>query len=185
LRELAERGTWRGRVAIAKAWEEIFPLVVPPPEPDGCGVILLDSNARSHFSATNAIGVISRSQLKKLRAVLNACPERAWMILLHHHVVEYPVGSAKLGDRIALSLMNATDLLSAIAPYASHVVIFHGHRHHDWIGTKGGVVLCSAPSVALGSVGADRYRGSFHVNELVLLGGGAVRLASSERVNVS
>jgi hypothetical protein len=81
--------------------------------------------------------------------------------------------------------MNATDLLSAIAPHASRVVIYHGHRHHDWIGTKGDVVLCSAPSVTLGSVGPNRNRGSFHVNQLALVGGGAVRLTSSEHVMVS
>jgi 3',5'-cyclic AMP phosphodiesterase CpdA len=185
LRELAEQGTWRGRWAISRAWTDIFPLVAPPREPGGVGVILLDSNARSHFSATNAVGVIGRTQLKKLRAILNALPERAWIILLHHHVVEYPVGSVKLADRIALSLMNAPDVLAALARHASHVVIFHGHRHHDWIGTAGDVVLCSAPSVSLGSVGPDLYRGSFHVNELALTGGGAVRLTSSERVMVS
>jgi 3',5'-cyclic AMP phosphodiesterase CpdA len=185
LRELAEQGTWRGRWAMAKIWEDIFPLADLPAESTRCGVILLDSNARSHFSATNAVGVISRNHLKKLRAVLNAFPDRAWLILLHHHVVEYPVGAAKLSDRIALSLMNAPDVLSVLAAHASHVVVFHGHRHHDWIGTKGGVVLCSAPSVSLGSVGPDLYHGSFHVNELALVGGGVVQLTSSERVRVS
>jgi 3',5'-cyclic AMP phosphodiesterase CpdA len=184
LRDLAEQGTWRGRWEIARVWDAVFPLVVQPAEPGGCGVILLDSNARSHFSATNAVGVIGRAQLKKLRAILNAFPDRGWIILLHHHVVEYPVASVKLADRIALSLMNAPDVLRALARHATHVVIFHGHRHHDWIGTKGDVVLCSAPSVSLGSVGPDLYRGSFHVNELALTGGGAVRLMSSERVMV-
>jgi 3',5'-cyclic AMP phosphodiesterase CpdA len=184
LRGLAERGTWKGRLEIARVWDDIFPLISPPPEAGGCGAILLDSNARSHFSATNAIGVVGRSQLRRLKAILNAYPDRAWIILLHHHVVEYPVDSVKLGDRIALSLMNAPDVLSAIARHASRVVIFHGHRHHDWIGTSGGVVLCSAPSVALGSVGPDLYRGSFHLNELALTGGGGVRLMSSERVRV-
>jgi 3',5'-cyclic AMP phosphodiesterase CpdA len=185
LRELAEEGSWRGRWEIARVWDDIFPLAVPPGEQGGCGVILLDSNARSHFSLTNAIGVVGRSQLKRLKALLNAFPDRAWIILLHHHVVEYPVGSVALKDRIALSLVNAPDVLSAIARHASHVVIFHGHRHHDWIGTSGDVVLCSAPSVALGSVGPDLYRGSFHVNELALTGGGVMRLTSSERVMVS
>jgi len=184
LRALAAHGSWRGRAAIARVWHDIFPLVAPPPERDGCGVILLDSNARTHFSATNAIGVINRSELSKLRAVLNTFPDRAWIILLHHHVVEYPVRSESLKARIALSLMNAPDLLSAIADHASHVVIFHGHRHHDWIGTKGDVVLCSAPSVALGSIGPHRQRGSFRVNELALIGGGGIRLSSSERVMV-
>lgn len=185
LRELAEHGTWRGRWEIATVWDAAFPLVLLAAEPGGCGVILLDSNARSHFSATNAVGVIGRSQLKKLRAILDAFPDRGWIILLHHHVVEYPVGAVKLADRIALSLMNAPEVLSAIARHASHVVIFHGHRHHDWIGTKGDVVLCSAPSVSLGSVGPDLYRGSFHINELALTGGGGMRLTGCERVMVS
>jgi 3',5'-cyclic AMP phosphodiesterase CpdA len=185
LRELAERGTWHGRWEIARVWDRVFPLIVPANEPGGCGAILLDSNARSHFSATNAIGVVGGSQLRRLKAILSRYPDTSWMILLHHHVVEYPVGSVKLGDRIALSLMNAPDVLSAIAPHASRVVIFHGHRHHDWIGTSGGLVLCSAPSVALGSVGPDLYKGSFHVNELALARGGQMRLASSECVKVS
>jgi hypothetical protein len=38
--------------------------------------------------------------------------------------------------------------------------------------------------VALGSVGPDLYKGSFHINELALTGGGGMRLASSERVSV-
>jgi predicted MPP superfamily phosphohydrolase len=185
LRSLAEQGTWRGRREIARAWDDIFPLVVPPLEPGACGAILLDSNARSHFSATNAIGIIGRLQLRKLKRILDAHPDRGWIILLHHHVVEYPVASVKLTDRVALSLVNAPDVLSAIARHASRVVVFHGHRHHDWIGAKGGIVLCSAPSVALGSVGADLYHGSFHLNELALTGGGGLRLTASERVRVT
>jgi hypothetical protein len=184
LRALAEHGSWRGRSMMAKVWDDIFPLVAPAQEASGCGVILLNSNARSHFSATNAIGVISPPQLRKLRRILNTCRDCAWLILLHHHVVEYPVDSVKLSARIALALMNATDLLTVLAPHTSRVVIFHGHRHHDWIGTKGDVVLCSAPSVALGSV-ANRYQGSFHINELAVGDGGVLRLASSERVMVS
>jgi 3',5'-cyclic AMP phosphodiesterase CpdA len=185
LRELAERGTWRGRWEISTVWDDIFPLVAPPTSPGGCGAILLDSNARSHFSATNAIGVVSHSQLKRLKAVLNASPAHPWIVLLHHHVVEYPHESVALGDRIALSLMNAPDVLSAISRHSSRVVIFHGHRHRDWIGTKGGIALCSAPSTTLGSDGADLYHGCFRIDELALTGNGGMHLASSERVRVS
>jgi hypothetical protein len=109
-------------------------------------------------------------------------PHRAWIILLHHQVVEYPVASiSSLRDRIGLALVNAPDILAAIAPYASHVLVFHGHRHRDWIGTCGGVVLGSAPSVALGS---DDYQGSFHVHELALSADGVIRLTSTQRVKV-
>ncbi len=180
LRGLAERGTWRGRWEIAQVWSDAFPLVAPPRD-GGTGVILLDSNARSHFSATNAVGVVSRLQLKRLAGILDAFPDSGWIVVLHHHVAEYPVASVKLADRIALSLMNAPDVLSAVGRHCSRVVILHGHRHHDWIGTSGGLVLCSAPSVSLGSVGSDLYRGSFHINELALSNGG-MRLATSQRV---
>jgi hypothetical protein len=74
---------------------------------------------------------------------------RAWMILLRHQVVEYSVASINLRYRTGLALSNAADLLAAIAPYASRVIVFHGLRHTDWIGSD--VVLCSASSVALGS----------------------------------
>jgi hypothetical protein len=46
------------------------------------------------------------------------------------------------------------------------------------------VALCSAPSVALGSVGPDLYRGSFHLDELALTGG-ELRLLSSARIMVT
>lgn len=183
LRALARAGTFRGRQEMAAIWDDLFPLVLPPDGERTCGVILLDSNARSHFSATNAIGVVGPGQLSALRAVLRRFPATAWLLLLHHHVVEYPTGTTALADRIALSLMNAPDVLNALAPHAARVVVFHGHRHHDWIGRAGDVVLCSAPSVALGSAGPDQYKGSFHLDGLAM-SGGALHLVSSERVPV-
>lgn len=184
LRELAQRGAIRGRWEVAKTWDAIFPLVELAPSDDGYGLILLDSNAPSHLSLTNAIGVISPSQLNALKSVLRKAPRRSWIILLHHQVVEYPVASISLRDRIGLALVNAPDLLTAIAPYASRILILHGHRHRDWIGTCGDVVLCSAPSVALGS-DTEKYRGSFHVHELALGMEGSVHLTTTLRVKVS
>jgi hypothetical protein len=170
---------------MAKVWDAIFPLVEPPPAVDGYGVILLNSNARSHFSLTNAIGVVNPSQLKALKAILRGSPRTSWMILLHHQVVEYPVASISLTDRIGLALVNAPDVLAAIAPHASRCLVLHGHRHRDWIGTCRNVVLCSAPSVTLGSQGVGKYRGSFHVHEFAMGDGGGIRLAATERVEVS
>jgi hypothetical protein len=37
-------------------------------------VILLNSNARSHFALTNAVGVVGPSQLKALRLILPSVP---------------------------------------------------------------------------------------------------------------
>jgi 3',5'-cyclic AMP phosphodiesterase CpdA len=186
LRALAQRGALRGRWEIAKIWDAIFPLVELAPADDGYGLILLNSNAPSHFLLTNAIGIVNRSQLSALKSILRNSPRRAWMILLHHQVVEYPVASISLRYRIGLALVNAPDVLAAIAPYASRVLILHGHRHTDWIGTCGDVVLCSAPSVSLGSShGEEKYRGSFHVHEIASGVDGGIRLITTERVKVA
>ena len=163
----------------------MFPLVEPPRTGDGCGLILLDSNAPSNFSLTNAIGVVNPEQMRALKSVLRNSSGHAWIILLHHQVVEYPFPSISLRDRIGLALVNAPDVLAAIAPYAKRVLICHGHRHRDWIGTCGDVVLCSAPSVALDSAGVEEHRGSFHVHEITLGADGDIRLAATRRVLVA
>ena len=175
LRALAEHGAIHGRREMARIWDAIFPLVEPPPDGSGYGVILLNSNARSHFSLTNAIGVVAPSQLKAMKSILSGFPDTPWLILLHHQVVEYPVPSINLTDRIGLALVNAADVLDAIVPHASRCVILHGHRHRDWIGICSGVVLCSAPSVTFG--------GSFFIHELAAEGG-RLRLTSTTRVKV-
>jgi 3',5'-cyclic AMP phosphodiesterase CpdA len=184
LRALAQRGTVRGRREMAKVWEAIFPLVEPSRAGEGYGVILLNSNARSHLALTNAIGVVNPSQLRALKLVLQKNPRYAWIILLHHHVVEHPRESISLSERIGLALVNAPDVLAALAPHAARILVLHGHRHRDWIGAYGDVVLGSAPSASLGADGADKYRGSFHVHELAFGDEGSVRLTKTERVNV-
>ena len=105
--------------------------------------------------------------------------------MLHHQVVEYPLASISLRDRIGLALINAPDVLAAIAPYASRALIFHGHRHRDWIGTCGEVTLCSAPSVAMGSECGGEHQGTFHVHALALDAEGGIHLATTERVTVA
>jgi hypothetical protein len=183
LRALAEPGTMRGRwEMVMNVWEAIFPLVEPATDESGYGLILLDSNAQSNFSLTNAVGFVSPSQLRALKSVLRKDPRHGWLILLHHQVVEYPVPGISLSDRVGLALMNASDVLAAIAPDASRTLILHGHRHVDWIGATGDTVLCSAPSVTLGP---EKYRGRFTIHEFVLGTNGSIQLTANERVKVT
>lgn len=182
LRELAQSGAIPGRLEIAKIWEGMFPLVEPASNNQRSGLILLDSNASSHFSLTNAIGVVNPSQMKALKAILENSPGGTWIILLHHQVVEYPVQSIPLKDRIGLALVNAPDLLATVVPHASRILILHGHRHRDWIGTCGEVVLCSAPSVTMGCEGVDENHGSFHIHEVAIETGGRIHLAATQRI---
>jgi hypothetical protein len=79
--------------------EAVFPLVEPPTPSTRYGVILLNSNARSHFALTNAIDVVGPSQLKALRRLLRNSAN-PWLVLLHHQVAEYPVTSIGLRERI-------------------------------------------------------------------------------------
>ena len=147
--------------------------------------MLLDSNAIRHLSLTNAIGVVGRSQLRAMRSVLQSSRDRGWLIVLHHHVVEYPIRSIGLKERIGLSLANATEVLDAISAHGAPVIVLHGHRHRDWIGMRDGVTLCSAPSVTLGSYNLDSTHGYFHVYELACSTSGATRLHGSELVEVA
>src|SRR5262249_18521986 len=43
---------WLSR-RLSELWTSVFPMVLPPDADDGLGVILLDSNADTHFSFTN------------------------------------------------------------------------------------------------------------------------------------
>ena len=185
LRALAARGATRGRWEMERVWESIFPLVEPAQANHRCGVILLNSNARTHFSLTNAIGFVSPPELRALKAILRSSPGCPWIIALHHQIVEYPVPSIALHDRVGLALVNASDVLAAIEPYASRTLVLHGHRHWDWIGTCGGVVLCSAPSASLGSQIGGKRVGSFRVHDLAFNAHGDTCLIRTENIKVA
>src|SRR5262249_27070172 len=148
-------------------------------------VILLDSNARRYFSLTNAIGFINREQLRALNSILRSTPAAVWIIAVHHHLVEYPIRGLGLEERAGVVLVNASDVLRVIARCHGPVVMLHGHRHRDWIGTRGPAVLCSAPSVTLGDRGSQRSDGSFSIYNIVLASDGRVQLPSVDRVSVA
>jgi 3',5'-cyclic AMP phosphodiesterase CpdA len=184
LRSLAERGTIRGRWEMNRVWDSIFPLVEPARDKNGWGVILLDSNANSHIALTNAIGFVNPPQLRALKSLLKQFPDNPWILVLHHQVVEYPGASISLIDRASLALVNASDVLAVITPYSSHVLVLHGHRHRDWIGKCGFLVLCSAPSTSLGSQ-LEKYKGSFLIHELTLDQNRNIQLTKSDHVKVA
>lgn len=174
----ASRRAWG---PVAQLWTQSFPMVQPPSRPDGLGIIVLNSNAETHFSFTNALGMVSLEQARAMDAVKADYPQASWLIALHHHVVEYPQPAKALSERIGTALINGTWFVRRLSRFAGRVVVLHGHRHVDWIGESGGLPIISAPSPVMeGTNARDSY---FYVHTLHVDGKG-LGLARPERVIV-
>lgn len=180
--EFADAGTMRLSAALSGIWAEVFPMIFPPDVEDGLGVILLNSNAETHFSFTNALGFISAQQASDLAVVTRQFPHAHWIVALHHHIVEYPEPVTDFSKRIGTALINGTWFMRQIQPLANSVVAMHGHRHMDWIGECGGVRIISAPSPVMASRGNKPVH--FYVHRLGVGVGGRLSLLKPERVEL-
>lgn len=146
IRDFSDAGGMRRSIELAAVWDDVFPMAAPPEADDGLGVILLNSNAETHFSFTNALGAIPVFQARKVIALLKARPNARWIIGLHHHMVEYPAPASAFSERIGTALINGSWFVRQLLPFADRIVVMHGHRHIDWIGACGGLRIISAPS---------------------------------------
>jgi hypothetical protein len=177
----ADTGGLRRSLRLARVWDEAFPMVVPPAADDGLGVVLLNSNAEAHFSFTNALGMISALQAQGLMTAVKQFPRAGWIVALHHHLVEYPTPAQAFSERIGTALVNGSWFVRQLRPLAGRLVVFHGHRHTNWIGQCGGVRIVSAPSPVMGQ--AKDGCVSFLVHTLVV-DGGDLLLKVPERIEV-
>lgn len=173
----------RGKQHPRAVWEACFPMVVPPAAPDGLGVLLLDSNALTHFSFTNALGILAAQEWHAAEHAMAEWPRARWLVAMHHHLVEYPRAGVKLADRIGTALTNGHWALTRLRRQASRLVVLHGHRHTDWTGQAGGVRILSAPSPVMGAADPASPRG-FWIQKLARGEGDALRLLAPERVVV-
>lgn len=181
--QFADSGSLRHSFALRDLWAGCFPMIVPPEEEDGLGVILLNSNIEAHFSFTNALGMVGAEQARAIVAVTRQYPRAGWIVALHHHVVEYPGRAKALSERIGTALINGSWFIRQLRRLAGRVVVMHGHRHIDWIGDCGGVAIVSAPSpVMTATDDADAY---FYIHTLAALGDGRIRLMTPERVGLN
>lgn len=160
-----------------EVWAAAFPMILPPAEPAGLGVLLLDSNAQTHFSFTNALGILPAGQLRAAERAMAAWPEARWLVCLHHHLVEYPRAGVKLAERIATALTNGHWAVSRLGRHAPRLVVLHGHRHTDWAGEAAGVRILSAPSPVMGE-------GYFWLQGFAPAAGGGLALAGRRRIAI-
>ncbi len=181
LEAFAEMGGLRSSARLARLWNDLFPLILPPTEEDGLGVALLDSNADTNFSFTNALGLITAGQAQSLTAAFDAHPKARWIVALHHHLAEYPMPVDAFSERVGTALINGSWFLRVLKPYAERVVVMHGHRHIDWIGSCGRLKIVSAPSPVMGPPDEPTR---FYVHSLAAGPDGSLRLLQPLRVEI-
>lgn len=161
----ADKGSLQLSRSVAELWTRIFPLVQPPKTPDGLGIILLNSNADTHFSFTNALGLVSADEMRGVDIACALFPSARWLIALHHHTSEYPRPAKNLSERIGTALINGSWFLRRLQQIAPGAVVMHGHRHIDWIGECGGLRIVSAPSPVMNTT--DDRTSYFYIHTLV------------------
>lgn len=176
----ADQGSMRLSWSLANVWPQAFPMVLPPESDDGLGVILLDSNAQTHFSFTNALGLVTREQMKAIEKVAAHFPRAKWIVALHHHVVEYPKPAKALSERIGTALVNGTWFVRKMQELGGRAIIMHGHRHIDWIGACGDLTIVSAPSPVMDVT--DERDTYFYVHTLCVDAKGHVALLEPQRI---
>jgi hypothetical protein len=182
LAEFARKGSRRLAKTTDVAWTSLFPMVLPPDRPDGLGIIALNSNAETHFSFTNALGLVSIQQADAVEAAMKEYPRACWIIALHHHIVECPKLGHALAERVGTTLINGNSFTRRLQHFADRAVVMHGHRHIDWIGECGNLQIVSAPSAVLEAPGRDDLY--FYVHTIGVDGAGRVSLATPDRVGV-
>ena len=178
----AEVGKPRLSRTLNELWASVFPMVLPPDRDDGLGVILLDSNADTHFSFTNALGMISVEQVRGIEIAAAQYPQAYWIIALHHHVIEYPKVTKVLSERIGTALVNGNWFVRRLQALGGRAVLMHGHRHTDWIGKCAALSIVSAPSPVMEATDdEDTY---FYIHTLAAQNGGRFGLLAPERIVV-
>jgi hypothetical protein len=183
LRTFSHAGRPRLTSGISELWNGIFPMVLPPDREDGLGIVLFDSNADAHFSFTNALGLMPVEQARAFDTARRQYPKAVWLLALHHHLVEYPTPAKALSERIGTALVNGNWFVRWLRPLSERVVLMHGHRHVDWIGSYAGLQIVSAPSPVMEAT--DDVATCFYIHTLAAGPDRRLKLLNPERIAIA
>ena len=178
----SDTGRLRLSATLAKLWAESFPMILPPESEDGLGFVLLNSTALTHFSFTNALGLMSAEQSRAMHIAIRQFPKAQWVVALHHHLVEYPRRVSALSERIGTALINGSWFVRQLQRHSRRIIVMHGHRHIDWIGRCGELRIVSAPSPVMES--KDDGTTYFYIHRLGVDAAGKFVVAKPERVEI-
>lgn len=178
----ADTGALRLGAGLEPVFAAMFPMLLPPEATGGLGVVMLNSNAETHFSFTNALGFVPREQEAAMASLVAEAPDAVWIVALHHHVVEYPRAAKALSERIGTALVNGSWFVRRLQRLSGRAVAMHGHRHIDWIGRCGGLIVVSAPSPVMNVT--DAAPTHFYVHELGRSAAGGILLHEPQRIDL-
>src|SRR5262249_41759774 len=116
IESFADNGKRRLAQRLDRVWSDVFPMILPPDTPDGLGVVLLNSVAETHFSFTNALGLVATAQARRLLIAVELYPKAHWLVALHHHLVEYPSPAKSFSERVGTALINGSWFVRQLAP---------------------------------------------------------------------
>jgi hypothetical protein len=87
-----------------------------------------------------------------------------------------------LAERIGTALINGKWFIRRLRPLAGRAVLMHGHRHIDWIGECGGLLIVSAPSPVMEAT--DILDSYFYIQTLAVGADRHLRLLHPQRITV-
>jgi hypothetical protein len=118
-----------------------------------------------------------------MHAVARQFPKAQWIVALHHHLVEYPTPAIALSERIGTALINGSWFVRQVQRLARRAIVMHGHRHIDWVGRCGRLVIVSAPSPVMEARDDDQT--AFYIHALGIDERGRYLMAHPERVEIA
>ena len=142
----------------------------------------MNSNADTHFSFTNALGMMSAEQVKGMEIAFAEYPKACWLVALHHHLVEYPWAAKALSERIGTALINGNWFVRKLRKLAGRAILLHGHRHIDWMGECAGLPILSAPSPVMEAT--NGMTTGFYIHNVAIDADGRLLLLTPKHIEV-
>ena len=178
----ADHGGLRRAAALRGLCDELFPMILPPERRTASASPILNSNAETHFSFTNALGLISRRTGARLAAAIDRLSAGA----MDHRAASSPDRISDAGHGILRADRHRARSMAAGSsagwkPLPRRVVVMHGHRHIDWIGACGALKIVSAPSPVMGAPDVPTH---FHIHTLAAGPDGRLRLLAPACVQI-